>query len=54
MKYLVVIKLIFIALIVYALYHTYMPKKVKSAVSVKIQKCKDFFKKYIDKVKGWF
>ena len=49
-----IIKLVAIGILVYALYNTYVPKKVKAIVAGYVKKGKKFCKKYIDKVKGWF
>jgi len=49
-----IIKLVAIGFLGYALYNTYVPKKVKDIVKGYMDKGKDFCKKYIDKVKGWF
>lgn len=51
--FILTIKLAAIGFLVYALYNTYVPKRVKSIVKGYVDKGIEFCKKYIDKVKGW-
>lgn len=54
MDFILIIKLVAIGFFGYALYNTYVPKKVKKIVKGYVKKGKSFCMKYVDKVKGWF